>query len=228
MTALFEIIRVADVESTGLPPNAEMVEIGWCDLRLYPDGWQIEVDQQSAFVNPGRPIPPEATEVHHITDDMVADGMDPNEARRFIANGASLLCAHNAAFDRQFLRGHSLQWICTMECARLVWPGLPNHKNETIREYLGITVHGDAHRAGYDAAVTARILLEILNHMTLDEIIKASKPEAVPLRMPMGKHRGARFSDMDGGYLKWIVDKSDMRVGIKTAARNELARRARA
>ncbi len=227
MTQVFDFIRVADVESTGFPPGAEICEIGWTDLRYYPDGWQIEDDQRSAFVNPGFPIPAEASDVHGITDDMVADGMDPDEARRFIAAGPSILAAHNAAFDRQFLRGHKLPWICTLQAARLIWPGLPSHKNETLKEFLGIVVTGDAHRAGYDAAVTARVLLEILDMRSIDELIEISRPEYVPLRMPFGKKwKGAKFSEIDDGYLNWIIRTDDIQPGIKTAARNELARRA--
>lgn len=227
MTELFKFIRVADVESTGFPPDAEMVEIGWTDLRYYPDGWQIEDDQRSAFVNPGRPIPAAATAIHGITDDMVAGGMDPDEARRFIATGPSILCAHNAAFDWQFLRGHKLPWICTLQAARSIWPGLPNHKNETLREYLGILVHGDAHRAGYDAAVTARILLEVLNLRSIEELIEISKPAYVPLRMPFGKkYKGCKFTEIDDGYLDWLIREGGIQEGIKIAARRELDRRA--
>lgn len=227
MTELFKFIRVADTETTGFPPDAEIVEIGWTDLRFYPDGWQIEDDQRSAFVNPGRPIPAAASDVHHITDDMVAGGMDPDEARHLIATGPDILCAHNIAFDRQFLRGHKLPWICTLQAARSIWPGLPNHKNETLREFLGIVVHGDAHRAGYDAAVSARILLEILNLRSIDDLIEVSKPEFVPLRMPFGKkYRGCKFSEIDSGYLDWILRTSDIQEGVKIAARRELDRRA--
>lgn len=227
MTELFKFIRVADTETTGLPPDAEMVEVGWTDLRYYPDGWQIEADQQSAYVNPGQPIPAAATAVHNITDDMVANGMEPDAARRLIATGPDILCAHNAAFDRQFLRGHKLSWICTLQAARKAWPRLPDHKNETIREHLGIIVGGDAHRAGYDAAVTARILIELLEIMSVEEMVEMSKPEYVPLRMPFGKkYKGCKFAEIDNGYLDWIVRTPDIQEGIKTAARRELERRA--
>lgn len=227
MTELFRIIRVADTETTGLPPDAEMIEVGLTDLVYYPDGWQIENDQWSAFVNPGRPIPAEATKVNGITDAMVVDGMTPAAARAYIASGPDILCAHKADFDRQFLHGHKLPWICTMQVARKVWPGLPDHKNETIRDYLGIKVEGDAHRAGYDAAVTARILLELLGAMSIEDMIEVSKPEYVPLRMPFGKKwKGSKFSEIDTGYLRWITNTADIQEGVKIAARRELERRA--
>lgn len=227
MTELFKFIRVADVETTGLPPDAEIVEVGWTDLRFYPGGWQIENDQQWAFVNPGRRIPAEATRIHGITDDMVASGMHPDAARAMIPDGPDILCAHNADFDSKFLRGHMLPWICTLQCARKVWPRMRNHKNETIREELGIVVEGDAHRAGYDAAVTARILIELFKIMPLEDMIRVSKPSHEPMRMPFGRHKGMRFSELPISYLDWIAGAENMREGIRAAARRELAVRAR-
>lgn len=215
------LIRVADCETTGFPPDAEMVEIGWTDIRLFPTGWEIEGESHSRFVNPGHPIPSKVSAIHGITDDMVVDGMDPDAARRLIYTGPDYLCAHNAAFDSKFLRGHMLPWICTLKCARKMWPNMPNHKNETIRQELGITVEGDAHRAGYDAAVTARILLQLLKIMPLESMFKVSRPDHVPLRMPFGKNKGKKFTEISASDLRWIIS-SDMEEGIKIAARAAL------
>lgn len=221
--APLSVLRFCDTETTGFtPPGDEMVEIGWTDLVLYPDGWKIEVDQQSAFVNPGRGIP--NSHIHGITDAMVVGGMAPNDARAFLSRGAVIMAAHNVAFDRKFVRS-ALPWICTLECARKVWPQAPNHKNETLKQFLGIEVDGDAHRAGYDAAVSARILLQLFKHLTIAEMLELSSPDSVPLKMPFGKHSGTRFSDLPHSYLSWILT-TDFRKGIKTAAQNELNRRA--
>lgn len=223
--APLSILRFCDTETTGFPPRAEMVEIGWTDLVYYPDGWKIEVDQQSAFVDPGHPIPAKATEIHGITDDMVRGAMSANDARAQLSRGAVIMAAHNVAFDRQFVRS-PLPWICTLECARVVWPDAPNHKNETLKAYLGIEVDGDAHRAGYDAAVSARILLQLFKHLTIAEMLGISSPDAVPLKMPFGVHKGKRFVDIPESYLIWMRDHKDMRKGMRTAATNELNRRA--
>ncbi|QIO64822.1 3'-5' exonuclease [Rhizobium leguminosarum] len=221
--APLSVFRLCDTETTGFPPRAEMCEIGWVDFVLYPDGWKIDGEHQSRFVNPGHPIPAKCTEIHGITDDMVVDGMDPNEARAFLSRGAAVLGAHNAAFDKQFVRS-ALPWICTLECARHVWPQAPNHKNETLKEFLGITVDGDAHRAGYDAAVSAGIFLQLIKHLTIEEMLALSDPGAVPLKMPFGVHKGSRFTEIPDSYLKFIVG-SDMRKGVKAAAQNEISRR---
>lgn len=58
-----------DTESTGANPAQDrVVEIAV--RKVMPDG---QVMTWRSYINPGRPIPPSATAVHHITDAMVAD-----------------------------------------------------------------------------------------------------------------------------------------------------------
>lgn len=56
-----------DLETTGVAPDRDRI-VDLAFLRRAPDG-QEEVF--SSLVDPGMPIPPEATAVHHITDEMV-------------------------------------------------------------------------------------------------------------------------------------------------------------
>lgn len=60
---------VFDLETTGTNIMTDrIVEISV--LKAFPDG---TTEQKSHLVNPGMPIPPEATAVHHISDEDVAD-----------------------------------------------------------------------------------------------------------------------------------------------------------
>ena len=222
----FDVLRFVDVETSGFPPKAEIVEIGWVDLVFYPEGWQIVGEHRSEFVNPGHPIPASATNIHGITDDMVREAMSPADARALLAKGAVLHAAHNARFDKQFIRS-GLPWICTMEGARKIWPQAPNHKNETLKTFLGIEVEGNAHRAGYDAAVSARILLQLLKHMSIDDLIQVSDPGNVPSTMPFGKHKGQKIRDLPVSYLDYMLGLPDLTKGMRIAmenARNAQAR----
>ena len=57
-----------DLETTGIDPyNDRIVEISV--LKILPDGTRCS--PYTRRINPGRPIPAEATSVHHITDEMV-------------------------------------------------------------------------------------------------------------------------------------------------------------
>lgn len=223
----FDIIRVVDTETTGFaPPAAEMVELGWTDITVFHDGMRITSDQNSLFVNPGRRIPTEVTAVHGITDEMVKDGIAPDDARERASKGAAVLVAHNARFDKQFLPSR-LPWICTMTIARRVWPKgkVENHKNMTLKAALGIEVEGDAHRAGFDTAVTARIFLHLTKHYTVAQMIQMSDPNYVPSQVMVGKNAGMRFEQCDDGYLRWVINQSEFTPGEKAAAKNILTLR---
>jgi len=62
-------IAFIDVETTGTNPHSDRV-VELSILRIQPDGKE---EYKSHRVNPGVPIPPEATAVHGITDADVAN-----------------------------------------------------------------------------------------------------------------------------------------------------------
>ncbi len=219
------LIRVVDTETTGIDDPAEMVEIGWTDVRLFPDGWQIERGPEAVVVNPGMPIGFPAMAVHHITEDECRFGADPDEIRRDIGHGADILCSHNWAFDSRFLRTQ-LPYICTFNAARTVWPDLQSHSNGSIRYELGLCLGDErtqpSHRAGPDTWVTAHILLKLLETHTVEQLLDISSNPVRLLRMPGGnKHRGKSFSEIarqDPSYLQWVVDKSEFGEDVKFSA----------
>lgn len=92
---------VFDLETTGLEPKRErIVEIGAVKFdRRGPVG------RFSVLINPGIPMPPAASRVNGITDDMLAGQPSLDEVLpdflRFV--GQAPLIAHNAAFDCSFL-----------------------------------------------------------------------------------------------------------------------------
>ena len=68
MMKLDRPLCVFDLEATGTDVNADRI-VDVCILRREPDGTETVF---SSLVNPGVPIPPEATAIHHISDAMVA------------------------------------------------------------------------------------------------------------------------------------------------------------
>lgn len=229
MTDNLSLIRVVDTETTGLDDPAEMVEIGWTDVRLFPDGWRIERGPVSTIVDPGMPITFPAMAVHHITDAEAATGVHADVARSMAAKGADILCAHNWQFDSRFLRTQ-LPYICTFKAARTVWPDLQSHSNGSIRYEFGLCL-GDqrtepSHRAGPDTWVTAHILLKLLETRTVEQLLDISSNPVRLLRFPGGnKHRGKPFSEiarLDPGYLRWVIDKSEFGEDVKFSAEASL------
>jgi DNA polymerase III epsilon subunit-like protein len=84
------------------------------------------------------------------------------QARRFC--DGRIVATHNARFDLSFV-GPRLctQALCTLRLSRALFPDAPNHKNQTLRYYLGIDAIAaeplTAHRALGDALVSAHILI---------------------------------------------------------------------
>ncbi len=129
-------------------------------------GWLIRPPQWPAFH--WRNV-----EVHGITPQDVAAAptfteLWPELGRWFAA--APTLVAHNAAFDVRVLRATLAlgqlavpagQYACSVQFARRVWPGLPNHKLNSLCQHhgIGLTRH---HRAEDDARACAEITLRAL------------------------------------------------------------------
>lgn len=157
-----DLYAVVDVETTGFSPvNDRIVEIA-CVLV---DGDRV-VDRWSTLVRPGIGIPARATEVHGITDEMVADApsLGPVLDRLRHLCGTRVVVAHYARFDLSFLRNLDAEnAICTLKLARALVPEAPNHRNQTLRSVLRIDdAVGEelgAHRALDDALVTAHVLI---------------------------------------------------------------------
>lgn len=162
---------VIDIETTGFSPALDRVVEMACVLV---QAGKI-VGTWSSLVNPERTIPARATEVHGIRDADVrrAPTFDLAEKRLYSLCVGATVVAHNARFDLGFLpRVAQLPSLCTLALARRAFPDAPDHKNQTLRKYLGLdrdsTIAGAlAHRGLGDALVTAAILvrcLRVLKH----------------------------------------------------------------
>ena len=96
---------LVDVETTGLDPQRdEIIELAMTPFTYGLDGVVFSVEEGfQRLRQPSEPITPEITAITGITNEMVAGQIiDPAEVTRFAAP-ASLIIAHNAAFDRRFL-----------------------------------------------------------------------------------------------------------------------------
>jgi exodeoxyribonuclease X len=226
-------IRVLDVETTGLDPAMHrIVEIATVDVIVRENGEVVRGERWSSLVNPGMPIPPEASAVHHITDDMVADAPSIGELVDCVKRGPpAFYCAHNRKFDMGFIRPASIEWLCTYKVAVWRWPDCPSHSNQCLRYWLKLKFADDPgppHRASGDAYVTAAILRRaIASGLTLQQMLDISSDPAMLPRLPFGEHRGKPIAEVPSDYLDWcrrnIVDNED----VNFTASCELRRRER-
>ncbi|MCC6170976.1 MAG: DNA polymerase III subunit epsilon [Gammaproteobacteria bacterium] len=120
------------------------------------------VDVYDGLEDPGRPIPPESTAVHGITDGMVA-GQRLDDARvAAMLEGVQWVIAHNAGFDRPLLERRMPQfetrrWACSV--ADVAWEaeGYSGAKLQYLAIQQGFFFEG--HRSEIDC----RALLEVLS-----------------------------------------------------------------
>lgn len=199
-----------DTETTGIRSDKDqIIEIAAYDPLL---------DRRfEKFVNPGRPIPPEATAIHHITDEMVASAPSFKEiGEEFIqfCEGDVLLIAHNNdSFDLHFLRAeferHSLtlppwKFLDSLKWARRYRPDLPRHSLQFLREIYGIPPN-DAHRAFADVAVLHKVFQLMTDDLTIDELYALlNKPRSIQ-HMPFGKHQGQPLNQIPKNYIQWLA-----------------------
>lgn len=216
--------RVLDLETTGLPVEGEasgIMEVGFCDMRF-----DIIKPPVSFLVDCGIPVSIGARATHHISDEMVAGEVKPDEACRIIADGDhEYLCAHNVDHEKSYVAPGVRQsdnldrkWVCTYKTALRIWPESPGHKLQELRYFLQIDASEDfdpkladpPHRAGADAYVCAHLLRRILKEITIEQAVRWSSGPALLWMCFLKKHKGTPWKDVPRDYLDWIVNKSDI------------------
>lgn len=160
---------VFDTETTGLDPfNDEIISIG--AVRIV-NGRILRQEVFDRLIDPKRPIPRVATEVHGIDSAMVAG--EPTIAQvlpSFARYGeATVLVAHNAAFDMRMLQQKEAATgarfinpvLDTLLLSAVVHTSQSDHSLEEIARRLGINILG-RHTALGDAIVTAEVFLRLI------------------------------------------------------------------
>lgn len=200
-----------DTETTGVKSDRDKI----IEIAAY------DPYQDLSFVSlicPQIPIPPEATQIHHITDEMVKDAPTFEEVgQRFVdfCSGDVVLIAHNNdAFDKLFLEAEFSraklsmpQWhyIDSLKWARKYRPDLPRHSLQHLREVFNIPAN-QAHRALDDVMVLYKVFSNLIGDLTMESILELLKVETTMRHMPFGKHKGILLQDVPSHYIKWLAE----------------------
>ena len=162
-----------DLETTGTKPKEDMiVEIG--AVRF--DG-PHSVKGYGTLVDPGVAIPPDASAVNGITDDMVRGKPCVADVLGDFADfcGDLPLVAHNAPFDFKFLlediklhRAAAPKGVVldTLPLVRKIFPGMPNYRLGTLVRHFGFP-SGTFHRAEEDSAYCGLLFDKILQTLEM-------------------------------------------------------------
>lgn len=230
---------IVDTETTGVEKSIDRI-VQIAAIRIEPSGL---TEEQCMLVNPGVPIPPEATAIHGITDARVA--AEPKfptvwAVMARLIKGADF-CAYNAPFDLGMIEA---------ECKRA---GLPVYKPERVVdplvifrgrqphtlkgavEYYLLEEHAQAHDALGDAKATLDVLMAQACEKAIDDfddLIEESKPEPDARwcdserrfywrfhepTFAFGKCQGqplAQVAKADRSYLDWML-KQDFAPDVK-------------
>lgn len=171
MSWLTSPLLAVDTESTGTNPESDRIVTLAIGRSAGPGDWTLIED---SLINPGMPIPPDATRVHGITDEQAAQGADPAEVLSSVldiltqaAERRVPIVAHNVPYDatlidRELRRhlGHGLPdgllWLDTLVLFRRFDLTTGSRTLESLAHRHGITF--PAHNAAADALASLRLL----------------------------------------------------------------------
>ena len=166
---------VFDFETTGFNAGGadSIIEIGAVKMK---DGMIVE--KYDELINPGRPLPEKIVEVTNITDDMLADkDNEENAVKRFVEwFGDCPMVAHNAKFDVSFLEMAYKKYnlgtfknpvIDTLELSRTMDNTYARHSLSALVKRYEVPWDESAHHRGdYDAEGTALVFYKMLKKLS--------------------------------------------------------------
>lgn len=198
-----------DLETTGVKTQLDkIIEVAAFDPE--------QQRQKSWLVNPECPIPPEATAIHNISDEMVKDAPTFKEvAQEFIAftEGDVALVAHNGiSFDKPFLEAELKRaqldvpdWkhVDSLLWARKYRPDLPRHTLQSLREVYAIDAN-NAHRALDDVLILHKVFSRMIDDLSPEVIYRLLSIKQEITTMPFGKHQGKDLEKVPKDYISWL------------------------
>lgn len=152
----------------------------------------------STLVHSEVPISPKASRVNGITNEMISTApYEPEAISKLVdflgdaLQGKTVLCAHNADFDMDFLQNalgrcrikSDIRYVDTLEISRATIKGLDNYKQDTVLRYFNFS-NLQGHRAQADALCCGKImckLLPLLETRNVGGFLKTAKLKNIPV-----------------------------------------------
>lgn len=198
-----------DTETTGIRTDQDrIIEIAAYDA--------ISKRTFNELINPGLPIPKEATQIHNITDEMVQNALSFKEVGQafidFCGPNAVLIAHNNDSFDLPFLKseldrnGLTLpKWpfVDSLKWSRKYRPDLPRHSLQHLREVYGIPAN-QTHRALNDVMVLYQVFSLMIDDLPIEHVLKLLSKTTQLDRMPFGKHQGKPLTEVPKDYVQWL------------------------
>lgn len=227
-----------DLESTGVDSEKDSI----CQIAAFISDMNLNriTEVETTLVNPGVPIPASATEVHGITNEMVANAPTFAQIAQNVYDfiNTSHFAGYNVVFDIRMLLAHFSRCNIAMSVAgRKIFDPLkvlqklePRDQSSVYKKYTGEELD-NAHDAVSDILATHRIAVEQLKQHSdiltcVNDMYTITEPEntcdlsrkivmkdGVPVFNFGPKTFGKPISE-DPGFLQWML-KNDFPVDTK-------------
>ncbi|MDY0116371.1 MAG: exonuclease domain-containing protein [Sulfurimonadaceae bacterium] len=214
-----------DLETTGLEEDAKI-----CAIAIIAVEAEKIKEVLYEFINEGKKIPPNASAIHHITNEMIhgMSSFKESKSYKFLEannNPNATIIVHNAKFDKERLRtsGYEFlgEFIDTLRVTKHLIPECGFFSLQFLRYELKLYKQEkqaalacnyekaiEAHNAFGDVLVT-KLLYEYLLEIADKEKMQAlSKQHVLVQLLPFGKYEGQYIEEIascDRGYLEWII-----------------------
>jgi len=219
-----------DLETTGLEVKDVI-----CSIAVLTDN---EVKYE--LINEGKKIPPLASSIHHITNEMI-QGKKPfqqSSVYAFLEQNNSIdntLIAHNVKFDLKKLAQGGLHWqgdiIDTLKVTKhlirecelfslefLRYELKLYQKEESLKIKYGIKDALCAHNALNDLLITKLLFDYLLDYAMIKDMKELSFKNVLLEKFTFGKYMGKYIEEIfmnDRSYLEWMLGLSDIDEDLK-------------
>jgi DNA polymerase-3 subunit epsilon/exodeoxyribonuclease X len=214
-----------DLETTGLSSKDKICSIA----LLFEDAYIYEL------VNEGKKIPPEASSIHHITNEMLKEKPKFLQTQSFkklmeCNERENILIGHNIAFDLEMLAQSGFVWEgrvidtlrltkhliseCELFGLQFLRYELRLYKQEkSILEHYGIKDALVAHNALFDAFIIKLLFEYHKESVDFDAMVRLSQTKVLLQKLSFGKYRACFIEEIalsDRAYLEWMLHKAEI------------------
>jgi DNA polymerase III epsilon subunit-like protein len=215
-----------DTETTGNMPGDRL-----CQLAIKEEG--VAIPLLNEYYKPPKPIPFEASAVHHISNKMVADKPAFLESPRYaeikelFESPDSWVVAHNSAFDVGMLESediHPTNVICTYKVIKHLdgKKEFTSHKLQHLRYALDMELDVPAHDAFADVCVLEQLFAYLLDRVMQEHGVDKLAALAIMKEMTetpvlitefaFGKYKGKTVEEVAAtapDYLQWLLTEKE-------------------
>jgi DNA polymerase-3 subunit epsilon/exodeoxyribonuclease X len=214
------VLIFLDTETTGLEELDRICSLG----VIIQDSKNISTHYE--LIKSSKKIKPEASAVHHLTDEMLKDKKVFKKSKIYKTlqecnSRENVLISHNINFDLKMLQKEGFIWegavIDTLKCVRHLIPECEQFSLQYLRyelrlykeekSELDITIQ--AHNALSDALHVRLLYKYLLDYASHEKLEELSMKNVLISKFAFGKYKGRYIEDIamsDRAYIEWMLN----------------------